>query len=356
MPGESAGVMPYIYPPALAVLLLPLTHLGYPVARLVWFFLSMAGGLVAASLIERHIACTHPFWPASMAGFLITFYPLRDCAAEGQVNAFVLLLIVGWYLLRRQRKNVWLAGGLLALAINIKMSPAILIVFLCLRRQLREAAITTGLVVLLFIVSVLLTGGHASTFTEVLGGFLPGHQYHQMPAYIDQVGNNSFSAVAYQLTRSGGSHVQLSPMGVVVECVLALPFVAVWCYESWKGASEEVSFSTAILLMLLLPTFLWDHHLVYLMLPFALVVKLILDGQIQRKWVLPLAVAYAVIAQPIHLFFPMSYLLGNVPVLSSLVRFPKVIPLLVVFIILVVEDRRGRTPPEGHSTATTTSA
>jgi len=126
----------HVYPPLLAVLLMPLTGwLTYSAARLLWLLFSIVCLIVSVVLSWRLSGLegrTHRRYVAVAALALLP--SLSITLAVGQLSCQLMLLVVGIYaLLRAQWCN--LAGALLGFAIYIKVFPAAIGGYLLLRRQ-----------------------------------------------------------------------------------------------------------------------------------------------------------------------------------------------------------------------------
>jgi hypothetical protein len=163
----------YIYPPYLAAVLSPLTHLHPLRAGLLWYL----GGLVAIGfavwLILRGRAESrgevvellqwgdYLFVALASAPAIYSFY-------VGQINAFILLLLAAVYFLLEKDKQV-LAGIILAVSILLKVAPVLLVFYMVARKKyialLCTAVVVTGIVLLTWPVF----GFHLRTyFTTVL--------------------------------------------------------------------------------------------------------------------------------------------------------------------------------------------
>ena len=130
------------------------------------------------------------------------YHPFRDCLLIGQVNFFVLLLIVLWWTGRERTAH---AGVWLGLAAAIKMSPALLVALPLVQRRWREAALIAGSALLLVAGSCLCMGAHALDFPSVvLAGFLPGGRYHNLTVPIDMFNNESIAHFALVATGNQG--------------------------------------------------------------------------------------------------------------------------------------------------------
>jgi hypothetical protein len=155
---------PYVYPPLLAVLVLPLSALSITAATITWKVLQhvcllVAGGLLL-SLLPRAVR------PLA-AGLLLLAWllvPLHDEIQVGESNSLVLALEVGavWLIARQAAGRAGEgasigAGVLLALAASIKVLPLLLIVYFWARGPRPVAAVATGSFLALQLFTFLIT-------------------------------------------------------------------------------------------------------------------------------------------------------------------------------------------------------
>ncbi len=142
--------LPYLYPSLLAVLLVPLAALPFPAALAVWNTTILLLWLVGTALLAREIwrvAAAHMtnltartdigLFAVTLAIFLSLLYgPFWEALHLGQVSVLVFFLVVLAPLCVRHNRP-YLAGGLLALAAGIKLFPIVLLGYYLLRGQRR---------------------------------------------------------------------------------------------------------------------------------------------------------------------------------------------------------------------------
>lgn len=128
---------PLTYPLFICVLFVPLARLPYWAANLAWFLVSVASLAASVAVIFRLVA-PGGSWRRARELFVLCFLPLSNVIqsnlVNGQVNFFVLALCT-LGLRALLRRKAWMAGLLIAAAISIKLTPAILVVYLLLRRD-----------------------------------------------------------------------------------------------------------------------------------------------------------------------------------------------------------------------------
>jgi glycosyl transferase family 87 len=133
---------PYVYPPALAVALLPLSFLSPYTAGLVWLGLIALSILGTAFLFARFILPLPRRYVLSatvcIAALMALFQPVRTVLSTGQIDSILLLLLTA-SLVALGRRSVW-AGVFLAMAVAIKPTLAVLVLFLLWKRAYRSFA------------------------------------------------------------------------------------------------------------------------------------------------------------------------------------------------------------------------
>lgn len=122
------GVDYYLYPPLLADMLTPLTHVAVRAASHIWIAINLglllATATCLATLIEVPLA--------SLQGGLLLlalfcFSPVVDCISYGQITIFLLFLWALATLLHAKGHSTW-SGVAFALAAAIKLTPAIVLI------------------------------------------------------------------------------------------------------------------------------------------------------------------------------------------------------------------------------------
>jgi alpha-1,2-mannosyltransferase len=161
---------PYLYPPVLAIALIPLTLLPCDVAFRVWIVLT--GALIAGSLV-----LCQELWPLSRRGFTVLCaatlcsFPLWMGLWYGQIHVLLLfgLLLALWYL--RRGRQVW-AGVAVAAITSVMLIPGLFLVYFALRRQWRAllGAAVGGAVLLLGMLAVVGWRGVRNWASNILIG------------------------------------------------------------------------------------------------------------------------------------------------------------------------------------------
>ena len=259
----------FIYPPSSLLLFAPFARLPYRMAKVVWgtgMALLMAGLLLA--LCRRYPQAD---W---MALGLFLSLPMASNIDNGQVDILVLALTLAVVLVRRP----WLAGLCLGAAIAIKLSPALVLLWLLARRRWATAAWAT-----LSGAALLATGaavyGRMGEFVRHLRVHLaPGapqlsHTFTTFQVLYGRfvvMGANTYSLHYFYGTRQNPLRM-LGPAAGAAGLALVLAYVAwiLWsragkrlagCSES--GESGEVSLFGFLAVALFANALLWPAGLV----------------------------------------------------------------------------------------------
>jgi len=134
---RTAFDMPFTYPPAAALLSEPLSRVPLGLLHLLWVVATVAA-VVAVARVAMGPVVARLGVPITLALLLVSS-PVRSHLRFGQVGLF-LVLLVAVDLLRDRR---WQGVGLGA-AIAVKLTPAVFLPWLLVRRQTRALAVAVG--------------------------------------------------------------------------------------------------------------------------------------------------------------------------------------------------------------------
>jgi hypothetical protein len=259
---------------------LPLGLLDYPEAGTLWNVLGFIVLVGALGLILRELKIPLASWaifPILALGLLCS--PIRTQIAQGQWNApLLLLLTLAWAAERRGHPG--LAGLCVGTAVMLKLFPILFLAHFAVRRR-RRAVITGCLSIALL---SLATAG-------VLGVDAYRDYARRVMPSLDEFrsgwDNASISAFWMKNFSSGATHYGLfvepvvrapglARAGIVVSCLSVLAATLYLVRESGPGQRDEracgdLGFALTMTAMLLLTPICWDHYLLLLALPLALI-------------------------------------------------------------------------------------
>lgn len=131
-------------PPFTIVLFSPFSLLSFPAAQFAWaFFKPVLLAIIFYSALDivRKSGVRIAVLPMTLL-LAVWFWPVIGDMQEGQVNLLMLTpMAVGLWLAQKETsKTDWLAGLMLAMAVAIKVTPIIFIIYFLWRRRWRVAA------------------------------------------------------------------------------------------------------------------------------------------------------------------------------------------------------------------------
>jgi hypothetical protein len=281
--------LPYTYPPLFAILLSPFTVISFRTLSRVWLFGNAALWLGITTLLAleiRHLLGGSVGDPAvdgirgwrqltkdptlavslALATWLsLTFAPAAQTLATGQINFVVLLplAVIPW--LTRHGHERWV-GGTIAVAAMLKLTPALLIVYLLLRRRWRAAGAAVVTIAVLTAVCVLIVGpgvtlaslGQALSVGAGDAGL--GHNEALFAPILTALGASSTSGLALLVAR-----------GLTAALALALGY---WLWRrpavdftdnEDRERAESAGYGVALCALLLLAPTAWVHHYVWVL-------------------------------------------------------------------------------------------
>jgi hypothetical protein len=293
--------MNYRYPPLFLLLFLPLGLLPYGVAGYLWFAGKLAA-LAAALRMTGRLAGTGienraRFW--SIPLFLATPYLLQDFHF-GYVHLFVIALTAAaLYAFETGRER--LSAASLALAITIKVFPAILLPYFAVRRRFRLVALT-----LIFLILFNLAGGSYFGFTKNLvllaawSRNLAGDRYFQelntgVDYSLKGVLNRYLTHVPYETRPIDYDYPNINvaawSVGAVAKLRLALTALALWV-AGWAVLRRRtdktreyrlLAYGTIACLLVLLPPAVNYHYFEILFLPGAAISAYLLRRPLEAR-------------------------------------------------------------------------
>jgi hypothetical protein len=224
---------PYLYPPLLAILCVPLTFVAPSVAHMVWFVTIVAVSLLLIPLLRPFVG-----WRIAVLGVLL-FAPTWRSAWLGQINA-VIALTYALALLATQRKQMGRAGGWLMIGALFKLVPAIALLVLAARRSW-YSLLAAGLI-----------GGSVFALSLPVVGVAPWRDGVLAAAVVPWRLRSMFSW-------PGQASYWLGDPGVVLGYAITAMLLISTLVRAPK-VPPLLALSAAIILPLLIARVTWDHH------------------------------------------------------------------------------------------------
>lgn len=264
------------HPPFDAILALPLALLPYPAAIWLWDALSLAAFFAFGVLAARGAGLVipkHARWLVIGTG--LCWYPLQAHLATGQFSVFIALLVTSAWLLLRQRRDA-AAGALLGLAMLIKLFPGLLALWLLLRRRWLALAAMGVVFTAGMLFSQVAVGAEDfwRYFTEIAPQDVAEYAVYPINASLRGVFGRLFEPGPWvkPLADLPGLAAALTSISALALTILLIKQIG-WRSANPKSGSpesEDVSYAMTCIAMLLLSPITWQHGLLILLLPFAL--------------------------------------------------------------------------------------
>jgi hypothetical protein len=254
------------HPPTSVLLALPLAHLDYQDAFLVWSVLSLLALAATVVLIARQLPGAVTVWSIlPLAALLLWCNGFRQQMNQGQLNVVLLLLLTGVWAADRSARPA-LAGTLLGAATAIKLFPGFLFAYFLARRQWRALAAGAVSLVVLTLLTVAVLGPEC--YRDYVTIALPS-----VGKYRVVWPNLSLTDFWHKLFNAEGSHV--IPLWQNPPLAWAATFIAdaivtvltVWCIvHSCSLRQRDLAFALTMMAMLLVSPIAWDHYFTLLFL------------------------------------------------------------------------------------------
>ncbi len=286
----------YPNPPVMAVLLEPLAYLPPVAGAMTWYaFKVLMAGLSfygVCRLVEGRDGSFAP-WARVLAA-LLCLKPVLDDLTHGNVNLFILALVVGCFVAYRARHD-GAAGLLLALAVACKVTPALLVPYFVYKRAWRLLLGTAAGMLLFFYPGFVPAArlGMQHNLTQLKSWYrVMVHPFVIEGKVTAEHINQSLPGLAHRLLTRSPSFVifkddvetparydnflSLSPDAVrqlTKGCLLAFGLVVLLTCrapgrDGWRIGAE---YGLIVVGMLLFSERTWKHHAVTLLVPFVVV-------------------------------------------------------------------------------------
>ena len=255
----------YLYPPLLAHILSLFASLSDASLKLGWCLINFALMLVTTITLSKLMEDS--WWKSISFGvrtliigfFVLCFEPLYVGNGDGQVTAIVLALLVLATLAGARRYDLS-GGALLALAIQIKMSPALLLLAPILFKRWRVVGSCLGTSLLLVLFTIVFGGGlkpfldFASSLTQTVDdSVFQGHVFN-------------FDLNRALLIPLGLSELPLARW-LMKGFLISFAVAGTMAIRSQGGNAYLRSHGFLITCMIITSPIIWFHHLAWMLLP-----------------------------------------------------------------------------------------
>jgi len=289
---------PYLYPPLLAELLVPLAVQPLRIASYIWTLINTVALIAAAWLSSESLSLsldgqrgrgdrvlkTSALLPGVL-GLAVVFRFALDSLDLGQVNPLICWLTVAsvYYSTKGKRGD---SGVATAVAASIKLTPLVLLAYHVVRGRIKFAIGCAVFFLVLNAVSFAVLGSNAvsglmtfwnRTIRNEQGydlAYAGNQSLRGMTARL-KPGNATYSDSGKAATaESNGTSIE-SPLAVI----LSLAMFVVACVAASRAANEAVAAAPFFCLMVLLSPLAWKAHFLLLLFPAAVLIKAATSGE-----------------------------------------------------------------------------
>ena len=274
---------PYLYPPLLAEILSPVAVLPLPVAAYIWFLINTASLIAAAAMcgsLSAQRSAKDPLpeltdetqrervaFLASAVGVVVVSRFALDNLAMGQVNLVTTALSVAHLYFFTKQKRVASAAAL-ALAVSIKLTPAILIFFHVARGRLKYAAACAALSAALVLVGFAPFGAQAgSAFETFFDRTVRNGQGYDLAFE----GNQSLRGFDARSRHESDDDARRP--GSPITLIVSLALLAIAIVAARRSPEESAAAALFFALAPLISPLSWKSHFVVMLLPAAVLAR-----------------------------------------------------------------------------------
>lgn len=246
--------LPFTYPPLSAQLFSVFTLVPLAVASAI---VTLATIAVVAYVVHLVLARTverpdRDLWWVTVAVLAVAlwFGPVRETLGFGQINVFLMALVMVDLIRGRGR---WWGGILTGLAMAVKLTPAVFLVYFVLRRDWRGLATAVAAALAFTGIGHLLAADDSARFWTFA---------IRDPARIGGLAFTSNQSVNGVVYRFGLEGTTASVAWFVVSCVIGLGIVWV-AWRLLRGGHEVAAVVTVGYISLFCSPVSWGHHWVW---------------------------------------------------------------------------------------------
>jgi alpha-1,2-mannosyltransferase len=290
---------PYLYPPLLAELLVPIATLPLPVAAYLWFLIS-AASMLSAALMSGWMSAQMSAAPVSETGqedaaktehqvtrllslrvaiaigaVVVVIRFVLDTFNLGQVNTVVAALAVAHiYLYARDKKA--LSAIALVLAVSIKLTPAVFLVYHIAKMRLKFAAACIAILAGVTALSFLPFEARGLDALRIFANrTLKNEQGYDLADSGNQSLRGAIARTAGHASNGDSGGTESHNPAEASTLVVAIVLLAGAVLAARRARSELVGAAPFFCCVVLLSPLSWKAHFVILILPAAYLFSLL---------------------------------------------------------------------------------
>lgn len=264
-----------VYPPFALITYLPLLLVPYTIAAKIWVALSIAAAILSVYYTAKVFNIKkYSSLNLFLAGLLFISFPLKFTLGMGQINTFILLLItLSFYFLNTKKEKA--SGVFYAIPVLLKFFAVLLLPYFLYIKKWN--------ILLSFIITVLVA-------TIIVTVFMPlpifiNYYVHILPGLLSSWKGDYYNqALSGFLMRSIPDATVRSYLRIIISALFLL-ITALPILKSKKKTQRRINMEIAaiITLSVIINNFSWQHHFVFLLLPYLITVYTIITTKGKNK-------------------------------------------------------------------------
>ncbi len=279
---------PQSYPPFTLILFIPFTFLSYETASKLWVLFSILAAIYTIYLLSKIL---NPSFFSTINLFFSSLvflsFPLKFTLGMGQINILALLLLTfAFYFIRKNK--LYYSGFFLALSFFIKFFPILLLVYFIIRKKWKIlGAFIITIITITGITTLILP---PSTVLYYFQTVLPSLLSSWKGDYYNQ-------ALTGLLSRNITDLYWRELLRIIIPIILfSVNFFAILKAGSKTKQRENLEIASLVTLNVLINNFSWQHHYVFLILPFIIMTFAFLNMPDRKYLFIPLIISYILVS------------------------------------------------------------
>jgi len=281
--GFKGYLHPYVHVPFMAFFLRPVLGIPYRSMAKILLLINFLSVIIALYLILKLVGKASNFGWLSFAIFAMAyFFPLRYGLWLGQTSPLIFLGLTVVYCCAYAGYPKT-AGCILGGIISLKITPVFFLVYFLIKRKWVVLVSSTITVVMIGACSVYLAGWESNvTFLQnivrLTGRSLASWNNQSLDGYLLRCVVDAYHIYSWQL-------LELPFKMKIVRYVAVVPMLVLWLmiivYPT--GVKEEdqnlITFSLALVLLVMLPPISWSHYLLFFVFPYITIFTTVIQNK-----------------------------------------------------------------------------
>ncbi len=275
-----------VYPPTTSMFYIPFTLFPIEISQVIFTALSIASLVVVFILLSKTFNISF-FSNTNILIMTLAFiaFPSKFTLGMGQINMFVLLLMAYGLWLIKQKKELS-SGIMFGAALSIKLFPIPVIPLLIVKKKIFLGVLLVG-VILVSLTFLFIPISYNKYFAfEILPTFF-------MSWKLDYYNQALSGFIGREL---GVSQISTNLRLISTLAILAISYFAVFRNKGKDVLSFALKFGLLITTSLMINTFSWQHHFVWLVIPYYVITVYLRKNKRGKLFYIFLFISYILVS------------------------------------------------------------